>query len=282
MSDCGLDRCSQRILFMILLLGGTSETSPTAVRLAEEGYSVLVSTATDAELEIGNHPGISRRTGRLTEADMLSLVRERGISAIVDVTHPYAMNVRTTAVLVAVRADIPYFTFIRPSSGCFEEDMLMAKTHEEAAALAFAVGKPVLLTTGSRNLDPYVQASRRTGISLMVRVLNQGESLAACQKAGLSANQLILGRGPFTVSENRATIKTHNVGVLVTKDSGIQGGVEEKITAARLESCKVVIVQRPDLNSQNGYNSIEEMVNAIVLNSKPAQEPILMDGSLGI
>ena len=50
---------------MILLIGGTSETAPLASGLAGVGYEVLVSTATDSRLNVGDHPRISRRAGRL-------------------------------------------------------------------------------------------------------------------------------------------------------------------------------------------------------------------------
>ncbi len=46
---------------MILLLGGTSESVFLASRLAEQGYPVLVSTATDIPLDFENHPLITRR-----------------------------------------------------------------------------------------------------------------------------------------------------------------------------------------------------------------------------
>lgn len=257
---------------MILLLGGTSETAKISASLADAGYKVLVSTATGAELDIGHHRSISRRVGRLTEEAMLSLACERGVSAIVDATHPYAAAVRATAASVADRAGIPYLTFIRPTVGRCDDDVLIAGNHEEAAALAFAIGRPVLLTTGSRNLEPYVQESRKTGASLIVRVLDHSESLDACHKADLKDEQVILGRGPFSVSENRAAIRKHDIGVLVTKDSGITGGVEEKLNAARLESCRVVMVQRPDLPSSNAFSCIEELVKAIVQRVTLAQE----------
>jgi len=47
---------------------------------------------------------------------MTSLVRQRHIRAIVDVTHPYASEVRATAANVAERMHIPYLTYVRPAS----------------------------------------------------------------------------------------------------------------------------------------------------------------------
>ena len=248
---------------MILLLGGTSETADVATRLAEIGYEVLVSTATDAELAIGSHPNITRRTGRLNVEEMTALVREESISAIVDVTHPYAAAARMTASLAAENANVPYLTFVRPSTASLEDDVTFVKDHEEAAVLAFSVGKPVMLTTGSRNLEPYIRESRRTGIPMIVRALDHTESRNACREAGLSDEQVIYGRGPFSIDENRMTIRKHNIGVLVTKNSGKAGGVEEKLSAARLESCRVIVIQRPEQTGCSVFDSVDELVDAV-------------------
>ena len=50
---------------MILLFGGTSETAPLAGALLAEGWSVLVSTATDTPLALPE--GARRRVGRLDD-----------------------------------------------------------------------------------------------------------------------------------------------------------------------------------------------------------------------
>jgi precorrin-6A/cobalt-precorrin-6A reductase len=101
----------------------------------------------------------------------------------------------------------------------------------------------------------------------VARVLPHGESLEACRKAGIPADSVIAGRGPFSVEENREAIRRFSIGVLVTKDSGNAGGVREKLEAARLERCRVVIVRRPAGRSgqsgQQGYADINELVMAL-------------------
>ncbi|MCU0580672.1 MAG: precorrin-6A/cobalt-precorrin-6A reductase, partial [Desulfobacterota bacterium] len=74
----------------ILLLGGTSETAPLAESLAEQGFSVLVSTATAVPLNIGRHPGIRHRSGPLDKDQLAVLFRTEGIRAVLNATHPYA------------------------------------------------------------------------------------------------------------------------------------------------------------------------------------------------
>lgn len=239
-------RHTQGLQGMILLIGGTSETAPLASGLAEAGYDVLVSTATDSRLDVGHHPRISRRTGRLDGEGMVALGKEKGIRAIVDAAHPYAVSVHEAAENAAKRLAIPCLLFRRPETPTPEGPVRFAADHGEAAEMAFADGRPVLLTTGSRNLDPYAEAARRTGVPLAVRVLDAPESLAACRAAAIPEERIIAGRGPFSMEENLAAIRRFEIGVIVTKESGRAGGFDAKMAAAREVDCRVIILRRPE------------------------------------
>jgi precorrin-6A/cobalt-precorrin-6A reductase len=230
---------------MILLLGGTSETAPLAGALLEAGYQVLVSTATDAPLALPEHPNLRRRHGRLDAEAMAELMRREGVRVLIDAAHPYAGQAREQARQAAETLGLPCLRWERPGTDFSAYPIRWTEDHAEAAALAFADGRPVLLTTGSRHLAPYVEQARLTGIPLRARVLPHAESRQAVERAGLTTEELIWGQGPFSVEENRAHIRKHAIGVLVTKDSGEAGGVPAKLQAARLEGCEVIVVRRP-------------------------------------
>ncbi|HTY66603.1 MAG TPA: bifunctional phosphoserine phosphatase/homoserine phosphotransferase ThrH [Alphaproteobacteria bacterium] len=248
---------------MILLLGGTSETAPTATALAEAGYRVLVSTATTVPLAVGTHPAILHRQGRLGPAEMAALVQAQHIRAIVDVTHPYASEVRGTAAQVAAQVAIPYLTYVRPGLTNGSGDVLTVESHEEAARVACRCGKPILLTIGSTHVAPYAAIARRDEIPLVARVLDEAAAVTACRDAGIAPDCIVSGRGPFSTEETRALIRQFGIGVLVTKDSGDAGGVREKLAAANLEGCKVVVVARPEHASDGICSSLEELLRRV-------------------
>lgn len=248
---------------MILLLGGTSESVFLAGRLAEQGYPVLVSTATDVPQAFRSHPLISKRNGELNEKELSHLVRSQDIRAIVDATHPYARQIKTLAQKTAQALAIPYFLWDRPEVVPRDQGFLFAKDHEQAAGLAFSISKPVLLTTGSRNLGPYVEQSVLTHVPLWVRVLPQVSSLEACRLAGIQEDHVLTGHGPFSVEDNKEVIEKYSIGVLVTKDSGVLGGVLEKLKAARQERCQVVVIERPKGLAVKGYQRIEDLLEAL-------------------
>ncbi len=255
---------------MILLLGGTAETASLASGLAAAGLRVLVSTATDMPLDIGDHPNISRRSGNLDAAGMAQLVKEQHVAAIVDVAHPYAAQVRNTVQKVASELKLPYFRWLRASTLHESDSVRLEPDHRRAAKAAFSLGRPVLLTTGSRNLKPYVDEARKTNVLLIARVLSHPTSIEACRAAGLAEENIVTGRGPFSVEENLDVIRRFNIGVIVTKDSGPAGGVPEKIEAARLSGCRVVVVQRPEESGAPAFNRIEDLVDALLAAVRPA------------
>ena len=248
---------------MILLLGGTGETAAIATALAQNGHSVLVSTATDNRLDVGDHELITRRIGRLDVKSICSIVDDKGITVIVDATHPFATAASVTVKEASISAGIPCVTFVRPHVEYDYENIDCAKDHADAAVKAFAHGKPVLLTSGSRNLSQYVELSKKKNVKLFARVLPHPESEAACRAAGLPEENSIFERGPFSVEQTTDVIKKFGIGTIVTKDSGKEGGVLEKVEAARVTGCRIVMVRRPETVTENSFGSAKALAAGV-------------------
>lgn len=249
---------------MILLLGGTSETAIVAEALAGAGQDVLVSTATDVPLNVGRHANIRRRCGRLDAAAMAALVRREGIRALVDVSHPYAEDLRSTAERVAREVGIPYLTYVRPGSAAAGDGVIVVNGHADAARVACESGRSVLLTVGSRNAAVYAREAQRRQVTLIARVLPHPASVAACVAAGIAKERIVTARGPFGVEENRALIRQFGAGVVVTKDSGAAGGFPAKREAARLEACLLVVVGRLPQRSGKVFGDTNALVRAVL------------------
>lgn len=248
---------------MILLIGGAGETGVLASALVSAGFTVLVSTATDAPLSLDSHPNLSRRSGPLDRESLSGLILEKGITVFIDGSHPYASVITNHARRAAEEHHIPYFRWYRPAALHDSDEVFWAQDHADAARIAFSFGQPVLLTTGSRNLKPYSEESRRTGIPVVARVLNRPDSLEACLQAEIPPHNVIAATGPFSLEQNVTTIREFGIGVLVTKDSGSIGGVPEKIEAAKRENCRVVVVRRPDEQSSDSYSDLTQLLQAV-------------------
>lgn len=254
---------------MILLLGGTSETARIADGLAQAGFRILVSCATDIALNIGSHANIRRRTGPLNANGLADLIAAEEIILVVDAVHPYASQARATARDAAKLSGIPYVTYIRPEEHTWSMGSMWAGDHAEAAKTAFSLGKPVFITTGARNIAPYAAQSGQTGIPLYARVLPESASIKACLDEGMTSEHIVTGRGPFTVEQNCEVIRKFSIGVIVTKESGAAGGFAAKIEAAHRERCAVVVVRRPVMTGDGAFGNIEELLKYVKLVFSP-------------
>ena len=255
---------------MILLLGGCAESPQLARMLVECGYSVLFSKMTNLPLSGEGGTGVTVRTGPLDLAGMTALIRDRKIQAVVDATHPYAERVSQTAQEASRAGGIPCFRFARAVTEGLK-DALRVRTHAEAAKRAFSFGEPVLLTVGTRNIDVYADEWRRSRTPVFIRVLPVPESIEACRMAGFPEANILAAKGPFSVEANRATIQRYGIRVLVTKDGGAAGGMPEKREAARLENCRVVLIERP-FSPDAGYVSMRDLVQALLAQVSPTRE----------
>lgn len=231
---------------MILILGGTSETRPIAVTCRLLGHPVMVSTATDAALDVGEDCGVERRCGRLDHEGLGDLIRQRGITHLIDATHPYAVEVSRMAKAVTDQVGITYQRYQRPASSELPGSIIRVQNHQEAAEKACTPGARVFLTTGSRNLLPYVAAAADVNCDICARVLNNDESLKACRQAGLKSHQLITARGPFDRSTNLRQLRDFDATVLVTKDGGDAAAMVEKCSAAEEAGCTIILISRPE------------------------------------
>ena len=248
---------------MILLLGGTSETAPIAEALASQGRKVLVSKCTDFPLDTGIADGISVRTGPLDRSQLLALIETESIKAIVDATHPYAVEITKTAKQICLETGISYYRFERPGTDYADENVYFADSHQQAAEIACSFQSPILLTTGANNLEAYVAQAKTYNSELFARVLPFKDSIDKCAKRGLDEEHIIPAKGPFSEQENLELLSKHSIGVIVTKDSGTAGGIETKLNAAKKAACKMVIVTRNTPTDAEHYPSIDELIEAI-------------------
>ncbi len=231
---------------MILLLGGTSESVETAKLLVDHGFRFIFSMATGISMDLPESSLITVSRGAMDDSAMEDLINENMLAAVVDATHPYAVEVTENAMRACENTGARYFRLSRDVSAPEGSSIIPARDHEDAANKAADAGKTVLSTIGVRNLGAYVSVCSERGIRLIARALPNEESLNIIKSLGIPEENIITGKGPFSFEENVNAIRKFGVGVVVTKDSGTRGGTDEKIRAAIHEGCRVILVQRPE------------------------------------
>jgi precorrin-6A/cobalt-precorrin-6A reductase len=130
----------------------------------------------------------------------------------------------------------------------------------QAAELLPTLGARALLTIGAKQLKHF--AALHGSMHLIARILPSVLSLQQALAAGFTPHRLLCLRPPFSCEFNRAILREYRIDVLLTKDSGREGGVEEKVLAAVDLGVPVVLIRRPGPADVLALRSLEETVQA--------------------
>ena len=228
----------------ILLIGGTTEGR----ELFKTGLPFVYSAATryGAEFVESGKDEKTVMSGRMDETKMLELLKTGEFAGVIDAAHPYAAEVRLNIQRACEAAGVPLFRVLRPAADIGpENDVTVVKSWGDAVRYLERTTENVLLTIGSKELHNFTSIPGfRT--RLYARVLPSRESVAVCEGLGLPPANIITELGPFSESANRSHLERTRAGILVTKDGGAEGGVPEKLSAARKHGAKVLMIARPN------------------------------------
>ena len=228
----------------LCVFAGTTEGRRLAEFLRGQDARVLCCVATEYGEALIPHGGnIEVSAGRLDQAEMAALFRERAFDLVIDATHPYAIQVSQFIRAACEETGREYLRLNREGGGEAEGAIYVDSIQGAADYLAEHPGV-ALLATGSKELGPY------TGVAdyqerFYPRVLPMKSSLEACEAAGFPPAHIIAMQGPFSVEMNVATLKAIRADYLVTKDSGGSGGFQEKLDAAAQAGARCIVIGRP-------------------------------------
>ncbi len=115
-----------------------------------------------------------------------------------------------------------------------------------------------MLTIGAKQLKHFAHLHEH--LTLFARILPSTLSLEQAAQAGFTGEKVCCLRPPFSLEFNRALFHEVRADVLVTKASGPEGGVVEKVTAARELKMAVVMIRRPLTPDVAAVNDVDTAV----------------------
>ncbi|CAH2212014.1 cobalt-precorrin-6A reductase [Tepidibacter aestuarii] len=243
---------------MILVLGGTSDSLKICDLLNKMGKSYILSVATDYGREISKNYCKDINVARLDKYDMIKFARKNNITIIIDATHPYALEVSQNAMDASRELGVKYIRYERCSSDILEhESIIKVDSIKEACDIANKIGENIFLSTGSKNLGQFVHNLKNKNI--IARVLPTSEVLKSCESLGLKAHNIVAMKGPFSYDINKHLYKFYNCDLVITKESGVAGGFEEKLRASIDSNIKTIVILRPSLDYPEKIDDIEEL-----------------------
>ncbi|UUU35877.1 cobalt-precorrin-6A reductase [Streptomyces sp. CA-210063] len=220
----------------VLILGGTTEARRLAELLHDTPGLRLTSSLAGRVASPRLPPGEVRVGGFGGAEGLAAWLREHGVDALIDATHPFAGTMSFHAARAAAATHVPLLALRRPGWVPADgDDWHDAASLEEAAKLLPALGRRVFLTTGRMGLAAFAALD---DLWFLVRSVDAPEAPHPARM------EVLLDRGPFSLDGERELMRRHRVDVVVTKDSG-GAATAPKLTAAREAGLPVVVVRRP-------------------------------------
>lgn len=159
--------------------------------------------------------------------------------ALIDATHPYAAMISANAVHAATACGVRFLALKRPAWTAIAGDRWTEVADVRAAVRALGTApRRVFVALGRKELAPFVHAPQHR---YLIRSVEPVDPPLAVPHA-----TYVLGRGPFNETDDRALLMTHDVEILVSKNSG-GSATYGKIAAARTLGLPVIMLRRPTL-----------------------------------
>ncbi len=230
------------------VFSGTSDGNALANELAQQGYPVVVSAATEygGEVAAQHCSGVSVWAGHQGVEARKQALSQNQARVIVDATHPYANLISEQLMGLSQSLNIPYLRFERPSSFAADSGIECNST-EQAAEQAIALGRRIFLTTGSKDLATFLNAPGAAEREWFVRVTPEPEFIQRAIDLGVPRSNICAMQGPFSEAFNTALWRDLKIDCVITKDSGDAGGYQAKVAATQALNLPLLVIKRPKL-----------------------------------
>lgn len=244
----------------ILVVAGTADAAEL-IKIAPPNWQITATTISELGAKILVRDGyLDIRTGPLDKQGFTQIISDVEPDFLLDMTHPFATEVTANTKAAAADTGIPYLRYLRPSAE-LEGKVITYPDFPSAVQGLKAVKGNILLTIGSRNLHHF-QNLQDFKERCYLRVLADSKILAQLEAMEIDPSHVFAMKGVASAELNIALAKEVKAQAIVTKDSGLKGGIREKAAAARALNIPLIVIAKPRENGTT-FTSIEEIIDYI-------------------
>ncbi|XWK86447.1 MAG: cobalt-precorrin-6A reductase [Phormidium sp.] len=253
----------------IWLIGGTGESAKLAKALLQIELPLVISVTTESARSLyPNSPLLQVWVGRFNLSQIEQFLTQQNIIAVLDASHPYAVEISQNAIAACSQKNIPYLRFERPRWGGGEMGrwgdgemggrLIYLDSFERLVAGEYLTGQRVLLTVGYKVLPLFRDWHERS--TLFARVLPATTSIEAALAAGFTQDKLFAMRPPIPINLERELWRHWQISMVVTKASGAPGGEDVKRQLAAELGVSLVIIEPPIMNYPQVTSDLGEAI----------------------
>lgn len=183
---------------------------------------------------------------------LVAYLRAKGITHVIDATHPFAAGMSRNAIAACDAAGVPLCALERPAWMAGPGDD-WRHVSDIAGAVAALPADParVFLAIGKQHLAAFAAKPRH---HYLLRLVDPPGALP------LPDAQAVIARGPFSAEGDLALMRDHRITHVVAKNAG-GAGAEAKLKAARTLGIPVILIDRPALPTRCVLATVAEVMD---------------------
>ncbi|MBU3143721.1 precorrin-6A reductase [Clostridium sp. CF012] len=241
---------------MIWIIGGTTESTILISKIKGK-LKYIISVATYSGSEVIDDVDENIVVSRMNYEAMLEFIKIQNIETVIDMSHPYAIEVSENAQLACKKNNIKYLRFARKKTEF--ENVVYVNSVSECVEFLKGVQGHVLFTTGIKNIKDFEKVKDKH--RFIYRVLPTIFSIQECVNNNIKMKDIIGMLGPFSEGLNISIFKEYNADYVVMKDSGHIGGTPQKIGACFKCGITPVVIGR---EFEDGIDDIDKLLAMIL------------------
>lgn len=259
----------------IMVMAGTSDAGKIIKELSSlESVDILATATTHHGVDLARTSGADKvLEGRFDSDELARIIKENDIELLIDATHPFASEATRNAIFASETFGVDYIRFERPPTEIPDSELVSrCSSFEEAVGQILQILKNennhgrVFHLAGVNTLHHITEIISPDLI--VARVLPSVYSVKKCLELGIPYRNIVAMEGTFSTEFNRVLMEEYQIGVVLTKESGLSGGTISKIEASLGINVPVVVVMRPEIVELQGkvvFNEVKSLCDEVLL-----------------
>lgn len=184
---------------------------------------------------------------------LAAYLKAKGITHVIDATHPFAAQMSSNAVQACGAAGVKLCAFERPAWQAGEgDDWLHADSPAEAVNALPGPPARVFLAIGKQNLGAFAAKPQH---HYLLRLVDRPEA-----PLPLPNTTVEIARGPFDAEGDTVLMQRNRITHVVAKNAG-GAGAAAKLAAARALGLPVIMIARPQVPARPVMGSVAEVMS---------------------